>query len=230
MGAVLLFGSATGVALVIGAAVGLRWTLPERVLAALMAFGAGTLIAAASTELFGAAYAVAGVALASGALLAGALVYVLADRVLTGRLGTAALGWALLVGVVLDGVPENMALGVSIHEPGVGVLLAAIIIGNIPESVSGAAVMRDTHGLSHRRVHALWIAAGVLLAAVTVAGGGLSDTVGQSGIAIVQAFAGGAVLAVLANSLMPEAYREGGWWVGIATACGFLTSYLLGGV
>lgn len=225
----LLYGLGTAVPLVMGAAVGLRWKLPPRLLAALMAFGAGTLIAAASNELFEPAFDEVGVVLAGAALLGGALVYVVADHLLENRLGPNALGWALLLGVVLDGVPENLALGVTL-DAGVGglVLLVAIAVGNVPEAVSGAAKMRDKHGMHRLRVFGLWAFTAVILVATTVAGTALGGQVSPSGIAVIQAFAGGATLAVLADSLMPEAYRDGGWWVGIATALGFLVAFMLG--
>lgn len=226
----LLFGLGTAVPLVIGAAVGLRWKLPPRLLAALMAFGAGTLIAAASNELFEPAFTEVGAFLAGGALVGGALVYVVADHLLENRLGPNALGWALLLGVVLDGVPENLALGVTL-DAGMGglVLLVAIAVGNVPEAVSGAARMRDQHGMHRVRVFGLWAFTAAVLVVVTVVGTALGDQISASGIAVIQAFAGGATIAVLADSLMPEAYRDGGWWVGIATAMGFLVAFMLGG-
>lgn len=220
----LLFGLGTALPLVIGAAVGLRWKLPPRVLAALMAFGAGTLIAAASNELFKPAFDEVGAGLAGAALVGGALIYVVADHLLENRLSPSALGWALLLGVVLDGVPENLALGVTLDAGEGGlVLLVAIAVGNVPEAVSGAARMRDQHGMHRMRVFALWAFTAVVLVAVTVAGTALGRSISPSGIAVIQAFAGGATIAVLADSLMPEAYRSGGWWVGIATALGFLS-------
>ncbi|MBA3410928.1 MAG: ZIP family metal transporter [Geodermatophilaceae bacterium] len=226
----LLFGLGTALPLVIGAAVGLRWKLPPRVLAALMAFGAGTLIAAASNELFKPAFDEVGAGLAGAALVGGALIYVVADHLLENRLGPSALGWALLLGVVLDGVPENLALGVTLDAGEGGlVLLVAIAVGNVPEAVSGAARMRDQHGMHRMRVFALWAFTAVVLVAVTVAGTALGRSISPSGIAVIQAFAGGATIAVLADSLMPEAYRSGGWWVGIATALGFLVAFMLGG-
>lgn len=223
----LLHGLGTAAPLVVGAAVGQRWHVPRPVLAVLMAFGAGTMIAAASEELFGPAFQAVSPARAAAALLLGAGVYVSANYVLDRRAGSgAAVGWGLMLGAALDGVPENTALGVSLGSGGV-VLLVAIAVGNLPEAVGSAATFREA-GISPRRGLALWSGVGVLLVAVTVLAHALSDTVGAGGIATAQAFAGGATLAVLADTLMPEAYREGGWWVGLATALGFLTSYLLG--
>ena len=221
------FGVATAVPLVIGAAVGLRWQLPTPVLAVLMAFGAGTLTAAASEELFGPAFRSEGVVLAGGALLLGAGVYVAASHLLDTRLGAAAAGPALLLGAVLDGIPENIALGVGLVEGGSVVLLVAIIVGNVPEAVSSGALLgRSSFG--HVRALGLWALTGVVLVACTVGAYAASDVMSATSIALVQAFAGGATIAVLADTLFPEAYREGGWWVGLATAAGFLTAFALG--
>lgn len=226
----LLFGIGTAVPLIIGAAVGLRWKLPTRVLAALMAFGAGTLIAAASNELFEPAFDEVGALRAGGSLLGGALVYSVFAHLLDNRLGRAGVGWALLLGVVLAGVPENLALGVTMESGSGGlVLLVAIAVGNMPEAVSGAARMRAQYSMHRVRVFGLWAFTAVVLVAVTVAGSALGSRVSPAGIAAIQAFAGGATLAVLADSLLPEAFRDGGWWVGIATALGFLVAFVLGG-
>ena len=222
------YGIATALPLALGAAVGLRWQLPKVLLAGLMAFGAGTMIAAASSELFEPAFDQAGATIAGIALFCGAGVYVIANHLIDNRLGPAAIGWALMLGTVLDGIPENTALGVSLTTGGGIVLVVAIAVGNVPEAVSGAALMRRAHGFSRKRALTLWITTAAVLVVVTVGGNALSDTVSDTGISTVQAFAGGATIAVLADSLMPEAYREGGWWVGLSTAAGFMLAFVLG--
>ncbi|MGA9100981.1 ZIP family metal transporter [Aeromicrobium sp.] len=223
----LLYGLGTALPLVIGAAVGLRWTLPQRVLAALMAFGAGTMIAAASEDLFGPAFDVGPSALVGGALLAGATVYVVANHQLDTRFGTGAAGWALMLGAILDGIPENTALGVSLDEGAVA-LLVAIAVGNTPEAISSAAILKADPKIGNLRGLLMWAGVGVVLVVVTVLGHTATDSVGDSSIAVIQAFAGGATIAVLADTLMPEAFKEGGWWVGLATTFGFFAAYLLG--
>ena len=225
----VLYGLGTALPLVIGAAVGLRWSLPGRVLAALMAFGAGTMIAAVSSELFEPAFRQAGIIVSGLALIAGAGVYVGANHLIENRLGPAAIGPALMLGTILDGVPENTALGVSLTAGGGVVLLVAVAVGNVPEAVGGAALMRARHGFSASRALALWSLTGAVLVVVTVMGHSLADSIPDVGISAVQAFAGGATLAVLADSLMPEAYKDGGWWVGSSTAAGFLVAFALGG-
>ena len=225
----LLYGLATALPLVIGAAIGLRWRIPRPVLAALMAFGAGTMIAAASTELFEPAFHAVAAWHAGLALMAGAGTYVLADHLIERRLGTAAVGWGLMLGSLLDGIPENTALGVSLSEAGGVVLLVAVAVGNTPEAIGSAAKMREAPGGSWEKVMGLWAATAVILVLVTVAANGAGDAIGPGHIATVQAFAGGATIAVLADTLMPEAYREGGWWVGLTTALGFFVAFVLGG-
>ncbi len=223
-----LYGLGTAAPLVVGATIGLRWKLPRPVLAALMAFGAGTMIAAVSSELFQPAFDELGGAIAALALLAGAGVYVGADKLIEQRLGPASLGWALMLGTVLDGVPENTALGVSLTSAGGIVLLVAVAIGNLPEAISGAAEMRDQHKLAHRTVLLMWLVTAAVLVGVTVLGNAAADVVSANAIAVTQGVAGGATIAVLTDSLIPQAYRDGGWWVGLATAFGFVVAFWLG--
>jgi len=223
-----LYGVGTALPLVVGATIGLRWKLPRPVLAALMAFGAGTMIAAVSSELFQPAFDELGGSVAALALLAGAGVYVGADKLIEQRLGPASLGWALMFGTVLDGVPENTALGVSLTSTGGVVLLVAVAIGNLPEAISGAAQMRGQHKLPHRTVLLMWLVTAAVLVGVTVLGNAAADVVSANAIAVTQGVAGGATIAVLTDSLIPEAYREGGWWVGLATALGFVVAFSLG--
>ncbi len=110
----LLYGLATALPLVIGAAIGLRWKIPRPALAALMAFGAGTMIAAASAELFEPAFDEVAAWHAGLALLLGAGTYVVANHLLDRMVGAAAVGWGLMLGTLLDGIPENTALGVTL--------------------------------------------------------------------------------------------------------------------
>ncbi|ATQ30473.1 ZIP family metal transporter [Rhodococcus ruber] len=227
----LWYGLGTAVPLFAGALVGLRYDLPRPLLAALMAFGAGAMVAAVSTELFAPAFADQGLWSAGGALLLGASVYVVADRLIERRLGTAALGWALMLGALLDGIPENAALGVTLAGAGAGggglVLLVAVAVGNLPEAVAGAASMRSN--FDRRKAVLIWGITATLLVLVVVLATAYADSLPPAGISLVQAFAGGATIAVISDSLMPEAYREGGWWVGISTALGFLVAFALGG-
>jgi zinc transporter, ZIP family len=164
-------------------------------------------------------------------LLGGAATFVVADELLERYIegaGSGVSAFALLAGVTLDGVPENMALGVSLLETsgaGALTLLVAIFFSNLPEALGGAVGMRQ-QGRSKGFAIGVWTATAVLLAAAVVGNAALSST-SEEPLAVLLSFAGGAVLASLADTLMPDAYREGGAWVAFATAAGFLLSFLI---
>jgi ZIP family zinc transporter len=223
-----LYGVGTALPLVLGAVIGLRVNLPGKALGALMAFGGGTMIAAVSSELFEPAFDEVGAVPAGLALLGGAGVFVVADKLIDDKLGAASLGWALMLGTVLDGVPENTALGVSLTEGGGLVLLVAVAVGNTPEAIGGSAQMREQHKVSSGRVLGLWSATALVLVLVTIGGYAASDVIPGAVVATIQAFAGGATIAVLADSLIPAAFKASGWWTGLATALGFVVAFALG--
>ncbi len=129
---------------------------------------------------------------------------------------------------LLDGIPKNAALGSTLAGgPGGVVLLVAVsvAVGNVPEAVAGAASMRSDIPL--RVAMPLWGLTTALLVAVVVVTTAFAGALPSAGIALIQAFAGGATIAVMADSLMPEAYKEGGWCVGLCTALGFLVAFAL---
>ncbi len=227
-GAVVL-GLATVTPLILGAILGVYRSLPARTLAVVLAFGAGTMIASVSIGLFEPATKELGGVLAPLALLAGTATFVVGSRAIGHRAGGArsAVGWALLLGVLLDGIPENAALGVN-SEVDVA-LLAAIAIGNAPEAIGGAEKMLKEAGLRRQTVLLIWGAVSVLLLVVVVLARAAGDALDPSGIALVEAFAGGAVIAVLADSMIPEAYEDGGPNVAFAVAAGFALAFALGG-
>lgn len=138
-----------------------------------------------------------------------------------------AAGLALLAAVTLDGVPENLALGIALTEESGGIaLLAAIFASNLPESLVGAASMRE-QGRSVGQIMGLWTACAVLLTAAVVAGAVFLPDQGPTVISLPLAFAAGAVIASLADTLMPEAFEHGGPAVALATAAGFVVSFVL---
>jgi zinc transporter, ZIP family len=251
----VVFGVIASSALVIGAVLGVLVRLPQRLLAMLLAFAAGALITALAFELFEDSYEQGGAVAAGIGFAAGAIIFTVISSWLDRRVeravdtagsakvdtnaasteGTAsaaatgsAAGLALLAAVTLDGVPENLALGVALAggEAGGLVLLVAIFLSNLPESLVGAASMRE-QGRSVAFTIGTWTLAAVLLAAAVVFGRGLLAEVGGTGISVPLAFAAGAVVASLADTLMPEAYEKGGAAAALATAAGFLLSFLL---
>lgn len=152
--------------------------------------------------------------------------FVVAGTWLDRRTAGSSAGFALLTGVTLDGIPENTALGVSLNDSASLALLVAVFVSNFPEALAGARRMLDT-GRSLRFVVAVWCGATVLLAAAVTAGCYLFAGVDPHGLAYPLAFAAGAVLASVIDTLAPEAFNEGGPTIALASAAGFLTGFLL---
>lgn len=264
----LLFGLIASSPLVLGALVGYRVRVPRRVLAAMLAFAAGSLITALAFELFEDSYERGGIWRAAIGLLVGAVVFTALSHVLdrwaqpggspgsdgsdgsegsddergsakldpdaaaddrpAGRASTGgAAGLALLAAVTLDGVPENLALGVSLTSGTGGLaLLAAIFVSNFPEAMVGSASMR-AQGRSARFVLGTWTVCAALLTLAVLLGAGPLASASTETVSLPLAFAAGAVLASLADTLMPEAYEQGGPTVALSTAAGFLLSFVL---
>jgi ZIP family zinc transporter len=228
---VILFGLAASSALVIGTVASAYWMPPKPLLASALAFASGALITALAFDLFQESFE-RGAWLSAIKLLLGAATFVAADELLDRYIEGASGGvsaFGLLAGVTLDGIPENMALGVSLLETsgaGALTLLVAIFFSNLPEALGGAVGMRQ-QGRSRRFAIGVWSATAVVLAAAVVLGNFALSGMEEGPLAVLLSFAGGAVLASLADTLMPDAYREGGAWVALATTVGFLLSFLI---
>lgn len=251
----LIFGLIASSALVVGALVGGRLQVPKRVLAGMLAFAAGALITALAFELFEDSYEHGGLWRAALGLLVGAVVFTVIshwlDKYAEGDQGeehgsekldidapasdrdpssasvTGAAGLALLAAVTLDGVPENVALGVSLGEGTGGLaLLAAIFASNFPEALVGSASMRE-QGRSQAFIIGTWTICAILLVLAVVVGAGPLSNAEPEALSLPLAFAAGAVLASLADTLMPEAYDRGGPTVALSTAAGFVLSFFL---
>jgi zinc transporter, ZIP family len=149
------------------------------------------------------------------------------ERPATAESTHGAAGLALLAAVTLDGIPENTALGVSMEEGTGGLaLLAAIFVANLPEAIVGGASMR-AQGRSAGFVAGTWGGAGLLLVLAVLIGAGPLSGAPEETVSLPLAFAAGAVLASLADTLMPEAYEQGGPLVAISTTGGFVLSFLI---
>ncbi|HSU03272.1 MAG TPA: hypothetical protein VLK03_12035 [Nocardioides sp.] len=251
----LVFGVIASSALVLGAIAGGRLEIPKKVLAAMLAFAAGALICALAFELFEDSYEKGGIWRAALGLVAGAVVFTVIsqrlDKLAEGDVAeddgsekldmdaasaekapsqastSGAAGLALLAAVTLDGVPENVALGVSLGEGGAGLaLLVAIFVSNFPEALVGSASMR-AQGRSQRFILGTWTVCAVLLTAAVVVGAGPLSNASDATLSLPLAFAAGAVIASLADTLMPEAYDQGGPTVALSTAAGFVLSFVL---
>lgn len=241
----LLFGIAASSALVLGGGLGAAWQAPRWLTGVLLAFASGTLLAALSFELFPEAVALSGLWPSGAGLLAGGAVFVVLNTLLDAQAAPAAsagekdeqhvvvreasrgIGLALLASVTLDGLPENLALGVSLRTDASLPLLVAIFASNFPEALVGAMAMRRA-GRSLRFAVALWSGAAALLALAVVAGSAAGG-IPEAWLGVAMAFAGGAVLASLADTLMPEAFERGRPMNAFATAVGFFVSFALAG-
>ena len=224
--------------MLVGAAAGYFAHLPRRLVGLVMGFGAGVLISALAFDLTREAYTRGGGDAVALGLFAGGLTFFAGDWIIDRRGGehrkrsggqqAGGSATAIVLGALLDGIPESAAIGVSLVEgKGVGIaFVAAVFLSNIPESASAATGMRKARR-SATYVFGLWtgvLAISTVAAAVGyVALGGASDNV----IAIVQAFAAGAILTMLADTMMPEAFEESGALVGLVTLAGFASAFLL---
>ncbi|MBA3952443.1 MAG: ZIP family zinc transporter [Rubrobacter sp.] len=231
------WGFVGGAALLVGAVVGLYAGASRRLMAVVMALGAGVLLSSVAFELMEEAYKIGGLDAAAPGLLLGAAVFYFADREVNRRGGErrknagdrqGGSAAAIAIGALLDGIPESAAIGISLIEGGgVGVaLVAAVFLSNVPEGLSSAAGMKRA-GRSPAYVLGLWGA--VTLASTLAALLGYLFLAGASGnvVAGIQSFAAGAILTMLASTMMPEAYEDGGPVVGVVTTVGFLLAFVL---
>jgi zinc transporter, ZIP family len=219
-----LWGFVGGFALLVGAGVALLVRVPGRVVGAVMAFGAGVLISAASFELTAEAFRTGGADSAASGLAAGALTFFAVSRVIKG--GGAV---PIVVGAVLDGVPESAAIGLSVLDPG-GVsaaIVVAVFVSNVPESLSSSAELRKER--SGRSILVLWLAvAAACTLAAAVGYEALSDA-DDNLLGFVNAFAAGAIITMLADSMIPEAFEHErrSLATGLLVTLGFAVAALL---
>jgi ZIP family zinc transporter len=226
------WGALAASSLLIGALAALARDWPERVVGLVLAFGAGALISAVSFELALEGTAVGSFAALAGGLALGALAYYLADGVVE-RLGDAgrarerhasgtAAGGALALGAFLDGIPEQLVLGIGLaggESVSVG-LLTAIFVSNLPEAIGSASAMR-TAGRPVRAILLLWAGVAACCALATVGGFALGDAVSGELRAAIDGFAAGALLVMLVDSMIPDATEDAGRQAGLVTVLGF---------
>ena len=242
-----LWGLLSASGLIIGAAiaVGFYGHLSHRVVAAVMGFGGGVLIAVLSVDLMKKAFTAGGPLAAVSGLLLGACMFsglnqILAHRGAKNRNrcgecvkqpsedGQPGSGLAIALGAVLDGIPASMVVGLSLlGGGGIGVgLVAGFFLANVPQGLSSAAGMKKA-GRSNRYIFTVWTSI-ALTSGLAAAIGALSlGSAGSVIPAVILAFAAGGVLAMLAESMIPEAFGDAPPFIGLITVVGFLTAFLI---
>lgn len=237
------WGGVAGAALVVGALIGWFARVRPTAIAIVMAFGAGVLISALAFDLALEAQESGGLLATSAGFLLGAVGYVSANAVLA-RWGAhhrkrsnsghqpspevEGSGTAIAVGALLDGIPESVVLGMSLLD-GTGVstaVVAAVVISNLPEGLSSAAGMKAA-GRSPRYVLGLWLViAGVVTASAALGYAGLGGASPQA-VAVITSVAAGAILTMVADTMIPEAFARTHLLTGLVTALGFLAAFAI---
>jgi ZIP family zinc transporter len=232
-----VWGFLAAATLIAGGAYVLRWPVHERVLGMVMAFGSGVLISAVAFELVEEAFNTSSWhgAVALG-LLAGSFVFYAGDTLIdrfggddrksSGGEQADGSALAIVLGIVLDGIPESIVLGVTVATGGAvsAAFLAAVAISNVPEAVAATSGLSKS-GWPARRLLGLWTLVSLVSGAAALVGFAAFDTASPKTIAFVLSFAGGAILTMLADTMMPEAFEHGGKLVGLVTTLGFALAF-----
>jgi ZIP family zinc transporter len=232
MGSAIGWGALAASSLVIGAALSFAREWPQQQVGYVLSFGAGALISAVSFELAAEGIAISGAGYTGVGLAVGALTYYFLDGLISRRMATgrgrqgraegSGSGTALALGAFLDGIPEQLVLGIGIAGgAGVGVsLLVAIFVSNLPESLGSASDMRGA-GRTREAILRLWVLVAAICTLATVVGYAAADAVGADARAVIDGFAAGALLVMLIDSMIPDARQDAGRGAGLVTVLGF---------
>ncbi|WP_129339607.1 ZIP family metal transporter [Cellulomonas endophytica] len=237
------WGLLGGLALVVGAAVAWTVRVPPALTAGVMAFGSRVLISALAFDLAAEAAETGGLLAAVAGLLAGAVAYVLANVALARRGARhrkrsgaqqpsegdqQGSGAAIAVGSLLDGIPESVVLGVGLLGGG-GVstaMVAAVVISNVPEGLSSAAGMKAS-GRSARYVFGVWGAIALVVGVAAAVGYAALGDAPPEVVAVITAVAAGAILTMVADTMIPEAFERTHLLTGLVTCLGFVVAFAL---
>jgi len=238
-----LWGLLGGGALVIGALIAWFTPVPRKVVASVMAFGSGVLISAVAFDLMEEAARTGGLVATASGFLAGAMLYLAADLALARRgarhrkrsgaqqpseAQQSGSGAAIAVGALLDGVPESVVLGLGLLSGGSVSLsvLAAVFFSNVPEGLSSAAGMKRS-GRSAHYVFGVWGGIAVISGLSALLGYAALGDASPEAIAVITAVAAGAILTMIADTMIPEAFEDTHAWTGLITTVGFLTAFAI---
>jgi ZIP family zinc transporter len=237
-----LWGLVAGSALIAGALAGYFTRLPQRLIAGVMSFGSGVLISALSFDLMDEAYKSGGFDSTSIGFVGGALIYTAANIVLAKagakhrkRSGDHQReekqkddnGIAIAIGSLLDGIPESIVIGLSLIKGSVSmVAVIAIFLSNIPESLSSVTGMKKA-GRSATYIFSLWIGIAILCGIASLCGFVIFAQFNNDVVAATTAVAAGAILAMISDTMIPEAFEVAHNYAGLITVLGFLCAFIL---
>ena len=225
------WGAVAASSLLVGALLGIVRPWPARAIGLVLGFGAGALISAVSFELAQEGVRIGGGGAVGIGLAAGALTYYVCDTEIERRSRGSDAGAGLALGAFLDGIPEQLVLGLGIAI-GDGVsagLLGAIFVSNLPEAIGSATDMHGA-GRSRREVLVLWAAVAVICTLATGIGFAIADAASDTLKGGIDGFAAGALVVMLVDSMIPEATRQAGRTTGLITTLGFAVAAGMSGI
>lgn len=214
--------------LVAGAAWGAYGRLTDTLEGFIVALAGGALMVSAVLELIEPASRTASFWAVALLVVTGAVVFAGLDHLVKQR-SDGESGGGLLAAITLDGVPENLALGVALIGTGplgAAALSGSILLSNLPEAAGGARQMSSS-GRSRLSALGLWTLTALLLAAAALAGHLLLGGAPETALALIRSFAGGAVVGSLAIEVFPQAFKQSGYSTGLAVALGLVLALYL---